>query len=83
MDGDRRAVELAEGLSAQHVSGVAGGHQVTLVQQCQTICVETGQRQVVHRRHHGEAVLTTQAVDQFERLLLVADVQRARRLEWY
>ena len=34
----------------------------------------------MHRRNHGKAVLTAQAIDEFERLLLVADVKRARRL---
>ena len=47
------------------------------MQQGQPIAVEPRQGEVVHRRDHGEPVVVAEAGDQFERLLLVADVEGA------
>ena len=77
VDRDRGAVKLAERFGAQHVGGVSHRHEVTFVQQCQAIGVETGQCQVVHRRHNGEAMFSSQPIDQLESLLLMADVEGA------
>ena len=78
--GDAHPVELGERLGPQHVGGRAAGDALALVEQRQAVAVLAGEREVVHRRDDGEAVLAAQPGDELEGLLLVADVERARRL---
>ena len=79
MDGDPHAVELGQCLRPQHVGRRAVRHHAALVHQRQMIGVHPRQRQVVHRRHDGQPVIAAEAGDELERLLLMADVERARR----
>ena len=51
-----------------------------VVEQHEPVGVLPGQREVVHRRDDGEVVVAPQLVDELEHLLLVADVERGRRL---
>lgn len=48
---------------------------MTFVQQRQAVGVEAGEREVVHRRHHCQPALVPHAINQFQRLLLVPDVE--------
>jgi hypothetical protein len=80
MDRDGHTVELGQGVGAQYVGGGPGSHAVSVVQQRESIAVETRQREIVHRGHDGETVFAPQRVHEFERLLLMADVESARGL---
>ena len=74
------AVELGQRLGAQHVGGRPARDAHPLVEQRQPIAVEPGEREVVHGRHHRQPVVAAQPGDELQRLLLVADVEGARRL---
>ena len=52
----------------------------TLVHQHETIRIHSRQREIVHRRDHRESTLSSESIDEFERMLLVANVECARRL---
>ena len=60
------AVELAEDLRPQHLRRRSLRHQMTFVQQRQTVGVEAGEREVVHRRHHCQPALVPHAINQFQ-----------------
>ncbi len=75
----RDAVELRERLGPQNRLGRTRRDAVSAVQQRETIAVEPGESEIVHGRQHGEPVLTPQAIDEFEGLLLMADVECAGR----
>ena len=61
----------------EHVGGSAGSGHPSAVEQHHAIGVLGRERQVVHRRDHGEATVLAEFGHQLQRLLLVADVERA------
>ena len=50
------------------------------IEQQQPVGVLAGEAQVVHGRDHCQLVVAAQRVDELKRLLLAAEVERARRL---
>ena len=79
MHAGRHSVELRQRFLPQHFGRGSRGHAIALVEKTQAIRVEAGKGEVVHCGDHGETVLTAQPVDQFQCLLLVADVEGVGR----
>src|SRR5581483_7491223 len=79
-DADPRAVVAREVGFGQHVRRAAVDHDPPAVEKQQPFRVLAGESEVVHGGHDGEVVVASQAVDQLEHLLLMADVERGRRL---
>ena len=63
----------------EHLTRRSLGDDRALVEQHEPLGVLAGEREVVHRRHHGQAV-APQRVDELEHELLAAEVERRRRL---
>src|SRR5438552_3680344 len=77
---DRRPVVVSEALLGEDRLGRAVGDQPPLVDEQHSIRVLARERQIVHRGDERQADLDAKRVEQLERLLLVTDVERARRL---
>ena len=61
-------------------TGDALGDDAPFVEQQHAVGVLRGERQVVHRGDQGEALRGAECVQQLERVLLMADVERGGRL---
>src|SRR5947208_2222804 len=64
----------------QDVLGGAGGHELPVIEQEQTVGVLTCEREVVHGREHCQPAARTQRIDELKYVLLTTHVQRSCRL---
>ena len=79
-DADLRVVVPRDRDLRQHVLGRAVRDDASLVEQDHPLGVLRGQRQVVHGGDERQRRLGAERVEELERLLLVADVERGGRL---
>ena len=64
----------------EHAAGRPALHDPAAVEQHELVGVEAREGEVVHGRHDGQVALDAEGLDELEDLLLVADVEGARRL---
>ena len=76
----RRVVVPRDQVLGQHVRRPAVGDHAPVVEQHHAVGVLCGEREVVHRGDEREPRLGAKRVEQLERLLLMADVERCSRL---
>ena len=67
-------------VGAQDRLGRSVGHELPVDEQRDPIGVAGRKRQVVHRRHHGDALGATKLIDELQHLELMPEVQTRRRL---
>ena len=77
VDGHANTVELGERVGVQDVGDVSFGNDGAFVEEGEPVGVHAGKGEVVHGGDDGEAVFGAESGDEFEGLLLVADVEGA------
>ena len=79
-DRDADVVDLTKAVGREDLGGVADGDDITVMEHDQAVGVRACKRQIVQRADNRELFRAAQIGHQFERLLLMTDVECRRRL---
>src|SRR5438270_10392397 len=79
-DAHTGAVVLGDVLFGQHLRRFPSGDECPSIEEQKPVCELAGEAQIVHRGDDGEPVDPTEVVHELEGPLLVAQIERTRRL---